>query len=134
MIDFNIYDKNYKDLTIDERMDIWKDYFNIFCVGEVVSDYPLKGLCEDNLTHDINVYVRHYILEEEYDKILIRHIKISDFVNYVLCRYYDSNGHKLNIVHLFRDTLKSRGILENLIKNESKIVVYRKYGYYDFWR
>lgn len=131
---YNTYDKNYMDLTINERMDIWKDYFNIFCVGEVVSDYPLKGLCEDNLTHDINVYVRHYIFSEEYDMILERHTEISNFVNDVLCRGCNIDSPKLNIVHLFRDTLKSRGILENLIKNESKIVVYRKYGYYDFWR
>lgn len=126
---YNTYDKNYKDLTVEDRIDIWKDYFNIFCVEEVISDCSLRSLCEDELTHDINVYILHYISSEDYNKILNRHSNLSNFVNDILCRRQDFNSHKLNIIHIFRDTMESRFMLDNYIQNESKIIVYRKYCY-----
>lgn len=124
---YNTYDKNYKDLTVEDRIEIWKDYFNIFCVEEVISDCPLRSLCEDELTRDINVYVLHYISSVDYSNILNRHYNLSKFVNEVLCRGSVFNSNKLNIVHLFRDTIKSKMVLDNYVQNESKIIVYRKY-------
>lgn len=126
---YNTYDKKYNDLTIEERIDIWKDYFNIFCVEEVVSDYPLRVLCEDDLTNDVNVYVRHYIFSDEYNKIMDRHSNLSNFVYDILCRGCGIGEHKLNIIHLFRDSLNSRSILEDYVNNEHKVIVYRKYCY-----